>query len=138
MCAQSESGGTGPREVPAPTGTDRAAQMHTMLCKLWESNRALIEERVEEMSSAVRALTSDPGDATARKQGGSAAHKLAGVLGTFGLQEGTEIARRAEQSLSDPAGLDRGSIAELSSAVEALRTMIAAKQRATNEPPGRE
>ena len=36
-----------------------------------------------------------------QQQAAADAHKLAGVLGTFGLNEGTELAREAESSLRE-------------------------------------
>ena len=44
-----------------------------------------------------KALANGTLTAPQQEQAGADAHKLAGVLGTFGLKEGTELAREAER-----------------------------------------
>ena len=48
------------------------------------------------LETAAAALRDGSLTAAQCEQAAEAAHKLAGVLGTFGLSEGTEIAREAE------------------------------------------
>jgi HPt (histidine-containing phosphotransfer) domain-containing protein len=51
-----------------------------------------------------------------------AAHKLAGILGTFGLVRGTEIARHLEQTYS--ADFDPASDQDLAELTAELRSLI--------------
>jgi len=59
---------------------------------------------------AASALAQNPLTAAEREEAHAAAHKLAGVLGTFGLTRGTELARQLEIafSLESTPGPDAG------------------------------
>lgn len=67
-----------------------------VLNQLWMKFLPQMEERVDVLRKAVRALSAGNLDAAQKDAAASAAHKLAGVLGTFGLSEGTNLAREAE------------------------------------------
>ena len=56
---------------------------------------------------------------------GADAHKLAGVLGTFGLKEGTELAREAEGLFSEQLDADPAKAARLTEIAERLKALIA-------------
>ena len=71
-------------------------EMKEALDQLWKQFLPQIEDRVAVLEAAGRdlaggALTDDQRDGAQ-----TAAHKLAGVLGTFGLTKGTILAREAE------------------------------------------
>lgn len=71
-----------------------------MLAALWLQHRPEMLERLavlERFSELMAHSEPGPDDLKAAI---SAAHKLAGALGTFGLQEGTNVARDVEQKLS--------------------------------------
>ena len=81
-------------------------QLNEALDRLWKQFFPQIEERVATLESASRALTAGKLSDDQRVAAHSAAHKLAGVLGTFGLTKGTILAREAELLYSgdtDPA-----------------------------------
>jgi len=83
-------------------------QFKQQLRKLWLSALPMHLERIRALESALNSL--DNLSAAQQEEARSAAHNLAGVLGTFGLQEGTEIARLFEEVFSSnpvqaPAGL---------------------------------
>jgi HPt (histidine-containing phosphotransfer) domain-containing protein len=91
------------------------------LGRLWTKFLPEIENRMGILESAVRALESGPLSGDEREAAHQAAHKLAGVLGTFGLHRGTELARQAELGFSD----EKSTLpAELSSWVTELRLLI--------------
>lgn len=82
------------------------------LNQLWVRFLPEIEEKVAVLSSA--ATASSAGQLSNEKQEAArdVAHKLAGVLGVFGLAEGTNLAREAEilctpQHLPDSLFTDR-------------------------------
>lgn len=76
--------------------------MQRAMAALWERHGPTNDERVDLLERAALALLeSDHLPADARSAAEAAAHKLAGSLGTFGLDEGTELARRAEAMLQD-------------------------------------
>ena len=91
------------------------------LGRLWTKFLPEIENRMAILESAVHALGSESLSADEREAAHQAAHKLAGVLGTFGLHRGTELARHAEVGFSNekPA-----SASELSSWVGELRLLV--------------
>jgi HPt (histidine-containing phosphotransfer) domain-containing protein len=64
--------------------------------RLWVQFLPQIEERVSVLESAAAALAEGSLTPAQCEEAFSAAHKLAGVLGTFGLDRGTELAREAE------------------------------------------
>jgi HPt (histidine-containing phosphotransfer) domain-containing protein len=64
--------------------------------RLWAQFVPQIEERIATLETAATAAAAGTLTADLREQAHAAAHKLAGTLGTFGLQDGTELAREAE------------------------------------------
>ena len=104
-------------DLPGMTPTMREA-----LSRLWVKFLPEIENRLAILEDAADALAG--GDLTdeLREQAHQAAHKLAGVLGTFGLKRGTELARMAEELLVDFPPL--AAVAELSEWVGGLKILI--------------
>jgi HPt (histidine-containing phosphotransfer) domain-containing protein len=64
--------------------------------RLWTQFSPQIEERVSLLESAALAFAEGSLTSAQCEEASSAAHNLAGVLGTFGLDRGTELAREAE------------------------------------------
>lgn len=96
--------------------------------RLWAQYLPQIEERVSTLELAAAAYKDGSVTSEQREQAAAAAHKLAGVLGTFGLHEGTLLAREAEEFYSREAqsnGCADGRPVEVASQ---LRTMLAARK----------
>ncbi len=74
-------------------------KLHDLLATLWARSRQTISDRLDVLRATHRALRTNPADRNARRAGADAAHKLAGILGTFGLPDGTNLARRVELML---------------------------------------
>lgn len=73
------------------------------MARLWAKHLPKLAERVANLETAAAALTDGTLTRSGREEASSQAHKLAGVLGTFGLHEGTILAREAEAAyLVDP------------------------------------
>ena len=106
--------------------TEYAAQpeLKAALDHLWAQFLPQMDERVAVLESAASALGDGKLSETQREAAQAAAHKLAGVLGTFGLTKGTILAREAEMVCSGDA--DPASAAQLSEIAAQLRSMIAA------------
>jgi HPt (histidine-containing phosphotransfer) domain-containing protein len=88
--------------------TSKPSQVAEALDRLWNRFLPEIEERVAIIERAAAAIEAGSLTPELRRQAIAAAHKLAGTLGTFGLEEGTKVAREAEQfyigeSQSSPA-----------------------------------
>ena len=84
------------------------------LAAIWERSRPLVAERL----TTVEAAAAAPGDPATKAEGLRAAHQLAGSLGTFGLHEGSDVARAFEHELEGPAEPAR--LADLSARLRAL------------------
>ena len=93
--------------------------------RLWAKFLPQMEHRVGTLQNAAENLAS--GTLTAKQQELAAAdaHKLAGVLGTFGLKDGTDLAREAEGLYGGPLAGNPIAISRLRSIAEQLQTMIA-------------
>lgn len=70
-----------------------------MLAALWAEHRGTNLDRIAVLERTADALLRRRADDDLLLEGARAAHKLAGSLGTFGLQEGTDAARLIEAEL---------------------------------------
>lgn len=66
--------------------------------QMWARFLPQLEARVATLESAAAALGAGTLIPAHREQASAEAHKLAGVLGSFGLHEGTSLAREAERA----------------------------------------
>ncbi len=73
--------------------------------RMWTKFLPDIEARVAVLENAASAIGQGCLSAEMRQEASSAAHKLAGILGTFGLDQGTVLAREAESLYTRDAGL---------------------------------
>jgi HPt (histidine-containing phosphotransfer) domain-containing protein len=90
------------------------------LDRLWARFLPEIRERVAVIDAAVAALAAGSLSPGQKDDAASAAHKLAGVLGTFSLARGTELARELELRFSGSPG----SADQLASIAAELRAVI--------------
>jgi len=95
------------------------------LDRLWQQFLPQIQERVTVLESAGLALSDLKLSDEQREEAKSAAHKLAGVLGTFGLTRGTVLAREAEMLCSGDA--DPAAAPHLTEIATQLRSLIAGR-----------
>lgn len=96
--------------------------------RLWSQYLPQIEERVASLELAADALSGNALGQDLRASAGSAAHKLAGVLGTFGLEQGTLLAREAEAFYSSNVQAAPGQADRLVLIASQIRAMIAARK----------
>ena len=75
---------------------DSSAPIQAALEVLWIKFLPQIEERLAVLEAAAAELSAGTLTPGHSRQAHEAAHKLAGVLGTFGLTKGTVLAREAE------------------------------------------
>jgi HPt (histidine-containing phosphotransfer) domain-containing protein len=94
------------------------------LARVWEQSLPGLIARVDAIDRAVAAAGAGDADAALMEAGRTEAHKLAGVLGTFGRARGTELARSLEARLA--AGPGRAEATELAALAAALRAEIEA------------
>jgi HPt (histidine-containing phosphotransfer) domain-containing protein len=112
--------------MSGPPG-DPAAAIAARLAQLWRTSRPIILERLAVLRSSNTTLVVDPGDSTARSEAREAAHKLSGVLGVFGLPQGSEIAHNLEERLKSADPLSAGDLIAMAGEIESLEALIAAK-----------
>ena len=114
-------------ETSGSTDPAVAARMKTMLAQIWRNSEATLFERIAAIQKAEEQMREGDLSEDQREAARAAAHKLAGVLGTFGLPRGTELARGVEArlqpgELAGPA--DAGKLAIL---IEELDSLVKAK-----------
>ncbi|MHB1022012.1 MAG: Hpt domain-containing protein [Acidobacteriaceae bacterium] len=87
-------------EGASPPAETAAEKMAKMLALLWQKNKPTIAERVTLLRQSYTQLVSAGSlDPQQQAAAASAAHKLAGVLGSFGFPQGTDAARHIEWML---------------------------------------
>ncbi|HEX3986585.1 MAG TPA: Hpt domain-containing protein [Acidobacteriaceae bacterium] len=104
-----------------------AEKIASRLAELWQTSRPTILERMAVLHAAEAALDANPLDREMREHGREAAHKLSGVLGIFGLPQGSEIAATLEELLKSPAPLLPEDLAGLRTRIADLDAVIASK-----------
>jgi HPt (histidine-containing phosphotransfer) domain-containing protein len=98
------------------------------LDKMWASHRSQILERVAVLEAAASAVIAKDLTASECASAHAAAHKLAGTLGMFNLERGTDLARDLELAYSPESAPDAASGPHLASLAAKLRTMIGRRQ----------
>jgi len=94
------------------------------LDRLWARFLPEMKERIAVLESAASAAALGNLADASREAAHAAAHKLAGVLGTFGLKRGSDLAHELEVSFSREDGPDRSPDDDLRKSVAELRTLI--------------
>lgn len=82
-----------------------AAAISQAIEMMWHKYLPDIRQRARVLAEAAQLASADKLDQQEREAAKSAAHKLAGTLGTFGLNRGTELARELEQIYTGSAEL---------------------------------
>ncbi|HEX4284638.1 MAG TPA: Hpt domain-containing protein [Terracidiphilus sp.] len=80
------------------------AAIAEIMNQMWVKFLPDIQDRVAVLEKAAAAVSGGSLPSELREEAFSAAHKLAGILGTFGLDEGTTLAREAEALYAGDAG----------------------------------
>ena len=102
--------------------------MAAAMQRLWNQYLPQIQERVATLQLAAESLSGGELSPDLGASAASAAHKLAGVLGTFGLEQGTELAREAEAFYSRDVKASPGQGERLLFIASQIRSMIALKK----------
>jgi HPt (histidine-containing phosphotransfer) domain-containing protein len=103
--------------------TPQQPDLTNVLDRMWLRFRPQMEERLTTLEAAAIALTANTLSIEHCSAAASAAHNLAGVLGTFGLAHGTDLARQLEQYYS--ASPTSVSAPQLEAFTAELRALIA-------------
>jgi diguanylate cyclase (GGDEF)-like protein len=102
-----------------------------MLQVVWDEHCAGVFEQVSLIERAVAELSADRLDEQLRSEAQSAAHKLAGSVGTFGFMHASEASRELEQELADPL---RARVPTMATLVAIVRRELEADTIAPDSP----
>ena len=111
---------------PVPNQLGEATQQQTLraIAGVWEQFKQRVATQVNLIEQATKALSQKKLDDALRQQAEQEAHSLAGALGTFGLPEGTQLAREIERLLQTETLLKPQDVKRLQQQVKALRQVI--------------
>ena len=98
--------------------------LNAALDRMWTQFLPQMRERVEILEHAAQAFASGTLSTEDQTAAASAAHKLAGSLGSFGLTRGTELARELEVIYSRDGGPESSLEPQLRSLASHLRWLI--------------
>ncbi len=89
---------------PSPDQTDAQINdpIDVLLLQLWQKNLPTIRERLDLLDQFGSAAVSGTLEEHTRIEALNIAHKLAGSLGMYGYQQGTEVASEMERILKSP------------------------------------
>ena len=99
-------------------------KLQSMISALWERSRHTVVERAARLRTAGDLLSDNRLDQATQQSAVDSAHKLAGVLGTFGLPRGTDLAREAEVLFGQPTPPGKVDIERLQVLLAELTTLI--------------
>jgi HPt (histidine-containing phosphotransfer) domain-containing protein len=108
--------------------TDAQSAMSEALDRMWARFLPQMRERVASLDATAQAFAAGTLSVERQEEAQSAAHKLAGVLGTFGLTRGTDLARELELFYSQRNDPDPELAARLASTAAELRTIVAERK----------
>lgn len=77
-------------------------QIDNLLAQLWKKNLPTVRERLDLLDQFASDASTGALAEAPRAEALSIAHKLAGSLGMYGYQQGTEVASRMERILKSP------------------------------------
>jgi HPt (histidine-containing phosphotransfer) domain-containing protein len=100
------------------TTTDK---LNKQLDDLWDKFLPQMQSRIETIQLAIEALQQNRLNHEIRLAAKEAAHKLAGSLGTFGLQKGSDAAAEIQKLLSENGALGSVELGRIQQLVKWLR-----------------
>ena len=118
--AQSGGGAEADARPDKSAGLDLSAALES----LWVRFLPEIRARVGMLDMAAAAYAAGAMTSEEREAAHSAAHKLAGTLGTFNLAHGTELAREFELLFAEDCVPDSASAGRLASLAAELRVVV--------------
>jgi HPt (histidine-containing phosphotransfer) domain-containing protein len=108
----------------AQSGKPAEDALSQAIDRLWDRFLPEIRERVAVLEAAAAAVSAGTLTALDCEEAQSAAHKLAGVLGTFSLTRGTVLARELEMTFSRESSPGSDDGARLAAVASELRSMV--------------
>ncbi|MBD0304896.1 MAG: response regulator, partial [Tolypothrix sp. T3-bin4] len=113
------------RDSPIPdTSPSVEQQFKQAMGELWNQYQGLMTQRMEVLHQAATELSGGTLTIELRKSAGREAHKLAGVLGMFEQETGTQIAREIEQILDKDGELLPAQKRQIISLIQELGNLL--------------
>ena len=103
---------------------EKLATIQSRLDAIWKASKPALLERMTTLETSCETWRRHPENNEARHAAHDAAHKLAGVLGTFDLARGSQIASELEAMLTAP---ENEPLPVMPRLLAELRQMITAK-----------
>jgi DNA-binding response OmpR family regulator/HPt (histidine-containing phosphotransfer) domain-containing protein len=125
---------SGQPPTSAANAAAEAVSLNSALAAVWERSLPSVVARVDVIEKAVTAAMLGALTAADRETAEREAHRLAGALGTFGLQQGSVLARQIEHALSATSSFSRDDASRLSGTAAALRREVVSRGGASPEP----
>jgi HPt (histidine-containing phosphotransfer) domain-containing protein len=108
---------------------EKQARLADLLNEAWREYRGEITGRVDAMREAIAQGASGTLLPTKRAEANSAAHKLAGALGTFGMRDASRAALQMEAMLVPDAPLGEQEIAKFHGLLQIIDEAIHVRDR---------
>ncbi len=108
--------------------SDAQIALSAALDRMWVQYLPQINERVATLEAAAQAFAAGPLAVDRQQDAQSAAHKLAGSLGTFGLTRGTVLARELEIMYSRQNPPDPELAERMAAIADEIRTIVASRK----------
>jgi DNA-binding response OmpR family regulator/HPt (histidine-containing phosphotransfer) domain-containing protein len=99
------------------------------IAKSWLSFKEKLSEQFELFEQIITHLSTGTMDRELWQQAETNAHRLIGSLGTFGLSQGSDIARKIEQLLQSEIVSNRSAALQLTEWVELLRQIVERRKK---------
>lgn len=96
---------------------EAAAETAALIAELWQRHLPALRERLDILDRIAGSFAAGSTSDQDREEGISISHKLAGSLGMYGYQHGTEIASQIEQFLRSNPPAQTDQVLELSLAL---------------------
>ncbi|MEA5564580.1 response regulator [Anabaena sp. UHCC 0399] len=122
--------GAGEKGKSASVGKSQSDSTLTGIAGIWQKFYGRVDEQVRVLEQAATALSQEALNSELRLQARQEAHTLAGSLGTFGLPEGSKLARKVEQVLKLDTTSTPTEISKLQKWVKLLRQEVASQKPA--------
>jgi HPt (histidine-containing phosphotransfer) domain-containing protein len=89
-------------QTSAQSNAQIDAEINDVLTQLWKKNLPTIRQRLDLLDQFASAAVSGTLEEHTRMEALRIAHNLAGSLGMYGYQQGTEVASKMERILKSP------------------------------------
>jgi DNA-binding response OmpR family regulator/HPt (histidine-containing phosphotransfer) domain-containing protein len=122
--SEAHAGALPPGSSLSSSRESKQAQTLSSVNRIWHRLKERIGEQVAVLEQAVLGVEQQKLGQDLRQQAQQEAHTLAGSLGTFGLPEGTQLARKIERSFQAEQPLSQADAENLRESVMALRREI--------------